>query len=486
MYTNGRILSSKSIRLKLIYLQLPANIRNFIKMKKIQILIILQLVVLVSSCQIQRKQAVEKKPMPEWVKTKPQSGMYYIGVSSSPKKGFMPADYMSNAQQKALGDLSSSISVNIESTSVLSIIESNYHINENFSSEITASTNQQLENYELIDSWEDDNFYWVYYRLSKFMYATQKEEKKQQVILDAKNKFYQATELMGRQLHYNAFQFYVESITALKPYLGESTITDLDGEEKDLGNVVFASIAEFVNSLEIVFACEEISTKKGVDISPETMSFRIVDKKGSPVSSIPVKVSFTGSGLIRNSEVSGNDGKVFIALKKIKSAPNTETMTVNIDMLSFSRAAKDPMIRSLIKGIPATETKIRVNVGKPYLIVTSEEKSFDNIRGENRLQTTFEGLLGSEFFINAKQEPDFILKITSNTIKNGEYYGESQVTISYTIDLTDNNGNVIYRKTTSGEYTGSDFKTADNKAYIEVSKSIERTIVRELISAVNK
>lgn len=439
-----------------------------------------------SSCQIGKKQTYEKKPMPEWVTTKPQNSMYYIGVSSAPKKGFLPADYMANAQQKALGDLSSSISVKIESTSVLSIIESNYNINENFTSEITASTNQQLEGYELVDTWEDDNYYWVYYKLSKSGYQIQKDEKKQQTILDAKNKYYQATELMGRQLHYNAFQFYVEALTSLKPYLGESTLTDIEGEEKDLGNVVFAAVADFVNELKIDFSYKDTSVKKGVDVNPDVFSFKIVDKNGAPVSSIPVKISFTGSGLIRNSEVSSNDGMVFCALKKIKSAPNSETLSVSIDMTSFSRAAKDPMIRSLIKSIPATETKVRINVEKPFLQVNSEEKTFGEPRADSRLKSTFEGLMSSEFIVNSKQDPDFILNITSNTIKNGEYYGESQATINYTIDLSDRKGNVIYRKTSSGDYTGSDFKAADNKAYVEVSKSIERTIVREIISAVNK
>ncbi len=455
-------------------------------MKKVQILIFLQLLVVISSCQIGKKQTYDKKPMPEWVSTKPQNTMYYIGVSSAPKKGFLPADYMANAQQKALGDLSSSISVKIESTSVLSIIESNYNINENFSSEITASTNQQLEGYELVDTWEDENYYWVYYKLSKSKYQMQKEEKKQQTILDAKNKYYQATELMGRQLHYNAFQFYVEALTALKPYLGESTLTDIEGEEKDLGNVVFAAVADFVNDLDIVFAYEETRVKKGMDINPDIFSFKILDKNGSPVSSIPVKISFTGTGLIRNSEVSSNDGKVFCSLKKIKSTPNSETLSVSIDMTSFSRAAKDPMIRSLIKGIPAKEKKVRIIVEKPNLLVTSTEKTFGELKTDARLKSTFEGLLSSEFIINSQQEPDFILNISSNTIQNGQYYGEYQATINYTIDLSDKNGNVIYRKTSSGDYTGSDFITADNKAYVEVSKSIERTISRELISSVNK
>jgi len=456
-------------------------------MKKLLISIIILLVFVVSSCQIGKKQVDEKNPMPEWVSAKPQNSMYYIGVSSSPKKGFLPSDYMANAQQKALADMSSSISVKIESTSVLSLIETNYEITENFTSEIIASTNQQLEGYELVDTWEDENYYWVYYRLSKSEYQTRKENKKQQTVLDAKNKYYQATELIGRQLHYNAFLFYIEALTILKPYLGESTLTDIEGEEKDLGNVLFCSIDEFVNSLEIVFKSEEINVKKGVALDPTVFSFKIVDQRGYPVSGIPVKINFTGLGLLRNSEVSAFDGKIYPAIKKIKSITNVETMSISIDMLSFSRSAKDPLIRSLIKGIPASNLTVRVNIEKPVLKILSEEKSFGKIREDgDQLQSAFEGLLGGDFIITNSENPDYVLKITSNTIKNGENYGESIVTMSYTFDLSDSKGNVIYRKTSATDYSGNNFIAADNLAYIEVTKSIERIIARELISAINK
>lgn len=455
-------------------------------MKALNIVIIFQLITLLASCQLLKKQSFEKKPMPEWVKTKPQNSMYYIGVSSSPKKGFMPADYMANAQQKALGDLSSSISVNIESSSVLSIIETNFHLSENFSNEITASTSQQLEGYELVETWEDENYYWVYYQLSKSKYYQQKEDKKQQAISEAKNKYYQAKELMGKQLQYNAFQFYVEALGSLKSYLGESTVTDLDGEDKDLGNTIFAAIADFVNDIKIKFNNENISVKKGLEIDPEQFSFVITDKNNNPISGIPVKISFTGSGLLRNTEVSSNDGKIYIAITKIKSSPKIESLSVNVDMTNLSRVAKDPVIKSIIKNIPSTDTKLRVNVEKPILKIESEEMSFGVIRKESKLKTTFEGLLSSEFNINPNLTSDFTMKIFSSTVKNGFNYGEAQVSINYTIDLSDNKGNIIYRKSTSGEYSAADHNAADSKAYTEVSKSIERVISREVISAVNQ
>jgi len=454
-------------------------------MRFVNLSIIFLLSFLVLSCQNLKKTGFEKKPMPEWVKAKPQSAFYYTGISSAPKKGFLPSDYIANAQQKALGDLASSISVNIASTSVLSIIETNYNLSQNFNQEIIATTSQQLEGYELVDTWEDDNFYWVYYRLSKEKFKEITAERKSQTILDAKNKYYQAKEFLNRQMHYNAFQFYVEALTVLKPYLGESNLTDIDGEEKDIALEIFNSMVEFLTSIRIE-GKSEIIVKKAIDIDPEEFTFIIIDSNKNPISRIPVRINFSGSGLIRNSEVSNNEGKVVCSIKKIKSSPNQENLEIVVDVNSFSRVAKDPMIRSIIRGIPAISKSVKVIVEKPVIYVLSEEKSFGEIRSNSLIKQTFESLFGTEFFVNAKSPADFILKIFTNTIENGIYYGEKQVIISFTFELMDSKENIIYRKTGSAEYTASDYKAADNKAYIELTKSVERTIFRDILNSINK
>ena len=103
---------------------------------RISIVLIFASLLLLTACDSLKQSASQKSPPPEWVKTKPVNSFYYIGIGSAPKTGYDPADYTQTAQQQALGDLSREISVNISSSSVLSVIENNYHINENWSSEI--------------------------------------------------------------------------------------------------------------------------------------------------------------------------------------------------------------------------------------------------------------------------------------------------------------------------------------------------------------
>lgn len=455
-------------------------------MKKHQIILIVLLIISISSCKLGKNTTKHNVlPKPSWITSKPQNSIYYTGVSSASKKGLTPSEYIQSAQQKALVDLASSISINIESSSILSIIESNYHISENFSSEIMASTSQTLEDYELVETWEDDNYYWVYYRLSKSVYQTQKEKKKQQIIFEAKNKYNQANELMEKNSHYNAFQFYSDALITLKPYLGESTLTEINNQTADLGNAIFSSIADFVNTIKIEFAQQEVNVKKGLNISPDFFELRINSKNNVPMSNIPVRVNFTGAGLIKNSEVSDNNGKVFCSFRKITSAPNIETLSVSIDMIALSRTIKDPMIRNLIKNIPAAESKLRVRVEKPILKIITDEKSFGELKNEAKLKLTFEKTLNSEFIISNEQNYDFILNISTNVVKNGEEYGEPQVTMSYNFDLFDINSNLIYNKKSSNDYTANNYETASEKSYDDVSKSIERFIAREIISIIN-
>ncbi|PLX09447.1 MAG: hypothetical protein C0596_02620 [Marinilabiliales bacterium] len=250
---------------------------------QIQVVLVFLLLISASSCQLFQRTSYKKEPKPDWLTSRPQNNMYYFGISSSPKKGYLPSDYMANAQQNALSDLAGGISVNIESTSVLSVMENTYNFNENFSSEISATTNEQLEGYELVDTWEDSDYYWVYYRLLKTKHLQLKLQRKEQSILDSKSKYYQARELLDRDLHYNAFRFYVEALTALKSYLGDCTSTDIYGEEKDLGNEIFSEMAEFVNNLNINFTTKTISVKKGVELDDEVFSFKITDQNGKPV-----------------------------------------------------------------------------------------------------------------------------------------------------------------------------------------------------------
>lgn len=436
------------------------------------------------SCNILKKPSYD--PMPDWVIRKPQSSMYYTGVSSATKPGFSPSEYITSAQQRALGDLASSISVNIESSSMLSIIEIDYNISENFSRDITASTSKELEGYELVDTWEDETNYWVYYRLSREKYHRLRQEKKNTAIRNAENKVLQAHHMLDRNSHYNALQFYADALSDLKIYLGESTPTKINDKEVDLGNYIFAEMADFINNLKITYPYNQINVQRGVEINPDLLTFKIVDKHGNPVSNIPVRINFTGAGLLRNSEVSGTDGKVVSSIRRISSSRTSETLSLTIDMNALSRVTSDPMIRNIIRNMPAPERSIRVVLEKPVAYITATEMELNKLSSHQTLYNALVGNLGRDFDITEDREKaDYIISINSNTSIKGTYLQEHYVTMSCRIDMTDVLGNNLYRRTIEADHMGPDFLNASRAAYQATSRTIERSIIRDIVNSIN-
>jgi hypothetical protein len=79
--------------------------------------------------------------------------------------------------------LSSEIKVDISTNSILYTVQNNNQFNENFNSLIKLSSNDNIEGYKLIDTYENDKQYWLYYELDKAEYENRKLQKKQQNII---------------------------------------------------------------------------------------------------------------------------------------------------------------------------------------------------------------------------------------------------------------------------------------------------------------
>ncbi len=449
------------------------------------LIILISCFILFFACSTLKTSDNTDESIPDWVKQKPQSPFYYIGVSSSPKRGFSPGEYIQSAQQRALANLASEISVNIESKSMLSIIEINYNISENFSSDITATTSMELEEYELFDTWEDNDNYWVYYRLSREKYLQLRQEKKNKAIEDAKNKYFQAQKMIDKKMHINAYKLFADALADIKLYLGESTLTEINGQEADLGNFIFSEIIRFFNDIKIDYPENEITIKRGVEIHPDLVTFRILDKNDNPVQNMPFRINFSGSGLLRNIETSDSEGKIICAMKQISSVSNFETLNIGIDMPNLARTSTDHMTRNILRNIPAPERSVRIIIKKPAVYINSDEKEFDNELEGKPFKNAIISNTGRDFnIVDDKDTADYIITIQSNTTEKGVYLSEYYITISCIINLTDKQGNNLFQRNIRNDYTGRDFNNASQTAYQSVSRTIERSITRDIVNAV--
>ncbi|HRW21092.1 MAG TPA: LPP20 family lipoprotein, partial [Bacteroidales bacterium] len=179
---------------------------------------------------------------PDWITSAPISSQYYIGIGSASKEGNTPDEYIQRAKNSALKDLASSISVNISGTSVLSVFESDTDISNSFMSEIKASTEQYLEGYEQVGSWEDKYNYWVYYRLSRAEYADKKLQQKQEALKTSWTKYQQSVVKRDNYSFYEAWTLLVDAMAGVKPYVNENTEYNTGDSIIDLGSFLYSEM----------------------------------------------------------------------------------------------------------------------------------------------------------------------------------------------------------------------------------------------------
>jgi len=131
----------------------------------------------VSACSPKTETAeTPANPKPAWVQSRPTSGMFYTGIGVSQKN--VNTDFQRTARESALSDLASEIKVNVSSNSLLYTLEREYKFEQEFRETVQVTSDLNLEEFEMVDTWEDTDSYWVYYRLNKQSYADRQREKK--------------------------------------------------------------------------------------------------------------------------------------------------------------------------------------------------------------------------------------------------------------------------------------------------------------------
>jgi hypothetical protein len=185
-------------------------------------------------------------PQPAWVSARPSGAFDYIGIGSCPKAR---TDYQESAKKSALNDLASEISVRVEGNSLLSTLDEKARFTETFTSNINTSTNEQLEGYEQVDTWQNATEYYVYYRLSKSEHARIKAERKAKAIAQAKDGYMRAQQQLVMGDLKGAFDQDLRALIAMKEYWGESDVVAVGDRQVPLANEIFADLQRLTNGV---------------------------------------------------------------------------------------------------------------------------------------------------------------------------------------------------------------------------------------------
>ncbi len=457
------------------------------KLKKLTIALFTAM--LLAGCGGSKKIVTTFPPAPAWVKTRPTSSGYYIGIGSASKTADLNQTQQT-AKQNALADMASDISINISTNSVLSTFESNSSFSEDFSKTIKALAEQDLEGYETVGNYEDLNNYWVYYRLSKADYQRIKEERKSKAVtkaLDLYDKAITAEKTGDVRL---ALLSFIKALEPLKPYFADPLQVQYQGNYIYLGNEISKEITQVLSSIRIEASNKQLKIKQGQPLAAGSLEFKVSYKNGQPLNGLMLSGTYTETPLRISKIQTDNNGLASFAIDVVRSNKNTETLNATLNLENIANeATTDFMLRKLFNRFRAPEASISISILKPLFYFSSSETNLDTKLNPTPISEGLKRkiLEGGYSTTDKEMEADYRINIIAATKSKGEAGNYKQTILNATISVKDKSGTEVYIKLLDN-ILGShfDYQQAGMEAYKEAVKKAENTISREIIEVVVK
>jgi len=417
----------------------------------------------------------QEKPAPLWVSSRPNNGFKFVGIGFAEKKP--GSNYQLEAKKNALFDLSSEIKVDISSNSLLYTVQNNNTFNENFTSLIQLSNSDNIEGYQLIDSYENDKQYWVYYQLDKAEYAAQKEKKKQQTIQSASALIASSFGDEKSNDFTSSIRKRIQAFGILAPYLNDEVIFDpkLTGGVSSVFELT-GLIQKQLQSIQVV-RNGETPVVKAFQATYAPLLYTLNINGQQKLYNFPFNIESEDDKMVVN-PVNSTDANGVLALKLNKADGVNQlfsfNLNPNIKLLMAGDSVGMAGVRLLSRFVQTPALKVQVMVNPISIYLNAVERNLGKNTGGNAIaQFIREKLSGAEFqFTGNPQDADYIIEcsaetsedLSSNALKRS--YNLALVDLRVTLQLKNSSGAPLYNASFNEVYGyGGTTESAGLNAY---------------------
>ncbi len=465
-------------------------------MKTPRVFLLLVVLMLIGSCG--RKPIVQStvpvdQPLsetrPHWVQGKPSSSVYFYGIGLAQKTP-ENYEYLEVARKNALNDLASEIQVNVSSNSILYTLERDYKFHSEFIETITTTTSLDLEGYEMTDSWESENQYWVFYRLNRADYYAKKEAEKQAVLKNAADFFTSGLKAWKNQQVLSAFDLQLRALSVMKPYWAESNEYDIDGQNLLLDNVILQQIQNMANQMRLQAAPKKVTLHLGNRFKTVCEITAVDLQSSNGLIGLPLRYRFrSADGIQRGSLNTDIDGKISIGIENPDLQNDLQELEVfaELDKL-FDPRALDADMRQLISGLPSPEIRIPIELRRPVFYLQSSEQNLHYRENLSYLRD----YLSTELIKRGlpvtqnKSKADIIVQISGRTRDGGESNGFAIAFLDMQIKFMHPNGKNVFYEQSFNDVKGvsGTAERAGLKAFENGTNKIDRTFMEKSLKAI--
>ncbi len=451
--------------------------------------LIIMLLTVFQGCSPGRSVPEPSSPQPDWVRSRPVLPGYYIGIGWAQKTRNIH-QYQQTARQNAMADLAGEISVTISSNSVLHAFESQLGFREDYTSTIQARTREVLEGYELTDTWEDQENYWVFYRLPVARHREISERRRNDASRLSAGYLENALSSRDDGQIRNSLVQLISSMEAIKNYFDEPLPFEIRGREIQLGNEIFNELSSTISRIDIIPEHPILEIKTGHEVPSSLLKFKVLDQTGKPVADFPVVATYSERPVRNNRARTGRDGSAGFGIDVVRSSGPSETFTLRADMEALvAEASADPVVRRLINRFGSPEGAVRINILPPVIMLVAIE--------DNMGQEPSHGSLGEVFrksaveagyhFDDNPSRADYIVRITASAFPAAETgtYRSALLTGSISVELP--GGATIYHRELEG-FRSSHFEVvrAGEEAYRQAARRMESSYFREIDETIRR
>lgn len=425
---------------------------------------------------------------PAWLSSKPMQEAYYIGIGHSIKDG--TNNYLQTAKKSALEDLVSEIKVNISATSVLSQMDVNKEFTEKYEQIIQTTAVDEIQEFEQVDSWEDERNYWLFYRLSKARYKEIKDQQKRDAVTLAMDFFTKAKQSERAGESVQALSFYFQGFRAIEKYLAEPIRLEFEGKEILLTNEIYASIQQLLDRMQLVATPSSLNLNRRVAQSDQSVMVKATFKdNGKTVVDLPLKAAFDkGAGDVFPDYKTDGSGQAKILLTKISARDLEQSVGVRVNLLAFAGQDASPIYGLVAQKLTVPKAEILMKVQRPLVYLTSMEKSFGVDKSNRQITNKIKNYLANSGFefTDDRSKAELFMDVNSDSEK-GAVSGSIYITyVTAVIKVATARDNKEIYATTLDRIKGYslDYDRSSQEAYNKSLETLEKEKLPELLNAI--
>jgi len=451
--------------------------------------LIISLLVILGACsssKTARKTAAQMEAAPAWVKERPMSNMYYIGVAKVSKLTY-PDSYQEVAKKIALNDLASEISVNIQSNSLVSSYEDNAGFQSEFTRFIQMEMTKDLAGYQMQGSFETDEQYMVYYRLSKAKWAEIQAERKR-AAADRSNTLYEQGKKEEQELNYPiAIKSYLNALLELKKYWNEAVYFSVDGEKKRLDLELRTALTNILSDIQLSINPDYIKLNYKNHFK-DKLIISVVNKKGEMLRDFPVRVNYRKVSVPFQTTVFSDTKKQSLKIESVKYKPNNLFVITEIekDKVLKIKSEDKKMLKFISDAFQANPVKTAIDYELPTIYISSNKEKSNNY---HYLKDAIQQSLGKQYFTitNSAKNADLLFNINVHESSPSASTQVKSVLLSYSIEVQEKVKHSIIYTYSSPKYKGVDYaiEPAIEKSYIKAAEDINDSSFRNLLQTIS-